>query len=179
MRHAMIVPIISLVLSGVAYAATPQDDFLTSNGLEGKSIEQIVGTIDQLPRTTPLSYKASVTGTELILMDGEQKYHYPLGDKFYLSIAPYQKTTHPCANHSLSGCTGEMPNTPFDVKISDSNGNVIVNEKMQSYHNGFIGVWLPRDVKGTIEVNYQGKRATAPITTYNDSNTCMTTLQLL
>ncbi len=60
----------------------------------GKTVEQIVDTIDQTPQSRPLPYSASITSTELKLSDGEQIYTLPLGDKFYL-FAPYEWRTHP------------------------------------------------------------------------------------
>lgn len=69
--------------------------FLAQHGLAGKTVEQIVDTIDQTPQSRPLPYSASITSTELKLSDGEQIYTLPLGDKFYL-FAPYEWRTHPC-----------------------------------------------------------------------------------
>ncbi len=159
-------------------SATTQTEFLDQHGISGKTTEQMIETIDQSKQERPLAYSASVTGTELKLSDGQQQFSFPLGDKFYLSFAPYINQTHPCFNHSLSGCRGELANTPFDVKITDKAGNVILQEKLTSYQNGFIGVWLPRNIEGTIEVSYQGLKATSPFATQAESQTCMTTLQL-
>ncbi|AAM86945.1 hypothetical protein CQP30_12110 [Yersinia pestis] len=155
-----------------------QTDFLAQQGLAGKSAEQMVDAIDQSPQTRPLPYSASVTHTELILSDGQQKFVYPLGDRFYLSFAPYINQTHPCFNHSLSGCRGELANTPFEVKITDNSGKVIMHQQVTSYQNGFIGVWLPRNIEGTLEVSYQGLTAVSPFATGAESQTCLTTLQL-
>ncbi|AHK18539.1 copper-binding periplasmic metallochaperone CueP [Yersinia similis] len=155
-----------------------QTDFLAQHGLAGKTAEQMVDAIDQSPQTRPLPYSASVTSAELMLSDGQQKSVYPLGDKFYLSFAPYINQTHPCFNHSLSGCRGELANTPFEVKITDNSGNVIMHQQVTSYQNGFIGVWLPRNIEGTLEVSYQGLTAVSPFATGAESQTCLTTLQL-
>ncbi|AIN15459.1 Uncharacterised protein [Yersinia pseudotuberculosis] len=155
-----------------------QTDFLAQQGLAGKSAEQMVDAIDQSPQTRPLPYSASVTHAELILSDGQQKFVYPLGDRFYLSFAPYINQTHPCFNHSLSGCRGELTNTPFEVKITDNSGKVIMHQQVTSYQNGFIGVWLPRNIEGTLEVSYQGLTAVSPFATGAESQTCLTTLQL-
>lgn len=158
--------------------ATTQTEFLAQHGLSGKTTEQMIEAIDQSKQERPLAYSASVTGTELTLSDGQQQFSFPLGDKFYLSFAPYINQTHPCFNHSLSGCRGELANTPFDVKITDKTGNIILQDKLTSYQNGFIGVWLPRNTEGTIEVSYQGLKATSPFATQVENQTCMTTLQL-
>lgn len=176
MKIGMLPAILALVFSGAAKADA--NAFLAQQGFTGKTPEQIVNTIDQTAQPRPLPYGASVTATTLTLVQGEQKYHYALGDKFYLSFAPYVQQTHPCFNHSLSGCRGELPGTDFAVKITDKAGTVIVQKTITSYHNGFVGVWLPRNIEGTLEVAYQGRVATSPFSTYNDSQTCMTTLQL-
>jgi hypothetical protein len=169
---------LSLLVSSSAFAATPESAFLASHGLAGKSVEQIIDTIDSTPQDRPLPYSASVTSTALKLTDADQSYTLPLGEKFYLSAAPYERQTHPCFNHSLSGCQGEMPNSTFDVKVTDNKGNTVIQKKMKSYQNGFIGLWLPRNMEGSIEVSYNGKKAIRPIQTMDDSQTCLTELQL-
>ncbi|WP_207233972.1 CueP family metal-binding protein, partial [Salmonella enterica] len=52
------------------------------------------------------------------------------------------------------------------------------SDLMQSYRNGFIGVWLPRNMEGTLEVSYNGKTASHAIATKDDSQTCLTELPL-
>ncbi|EIL4350317.1 CueP family metal-binding protein, partial [Salmonella enterica] len=47
-----------------------------------------------------------------------------------------------------------------------------------SYRNGFIGIWLPRNMEGTLEVSYNGKTASHAIATRDDSQTCLTELPL-
>ncbi|MFQ0835100.1 MULTISPECIES: copper-binding periplasmic metallochaperone CueP [Citrobacter freundii complex] len=178
MSKTSLLLLLGLLTTSSVFAGTPESTFLAQHGLSGKSVEQIVDAIDQSPQSRPLPYSASITSTELKLSSGEQVYTLPLGDKFYLSFAPYEWQTHPCFNHSLSGCKGEMPEKTFDVKVTDSKGDVVVQKAMTSYRNGFIGVWLPRNMEGTIEVSYNGKKASHAIKTMNDSQTCLTELQL-
>ncbi|TKI04506.1 hypothetical protein FCN80_17830 [Martelella alba] len=169
---------LSLILSGqAAYAGT--QDFLAQNGLIGKTPRQIIDEINQPNTTQPLNFSASVTSTELRLTDGKDSVSYPLGDKFYLSFAPYLNQTHPCFNHSLTSCRGELGNTAFNVNITDQTGKVILNRTMTSYRNGFVGVWLPRNITGTLKVTYNGMTASTPIATTSDSQTCVTGLQLV
>lgn len=169
---------LSLMVSGTAFASSQEAAFLAEHGLAGKTVEQMVDAIDQTPQARPLPWSASVTSTALKLSSGEQTYTLPLGEQFYLSFAPYEQQTHPCFNHSLSGCQGEMPDTTFNVKVTDKNGEVLLQKPMKSYQNGFIGVWLPRNIEGTLEVSYKGKTASHAIATNNDSQTCMTELRL-
>ncbi len=79
--------LLGLCASGSALAASSESAFLAQHGLAGKTVEQIVDTIDQTPQSRPLPYSASITSTELKLSDGEQIYTLPLGDKFYLFCA--------------------------------------------------------------------------------------------
>lgn len=178
MSKSSLLLFLGLLTTGTAFAVTPEANFLAEHGLSGKSVEQIVETIDQSPQSRPLPFSASITSTALKLSSGDQVYTMPLGDKFYLSFAPYEWQTHPCFNHSLSGCQGEMPGKKFNVKVTDSKGDVVVQKEMKSGRNGFVGVWLPRNMEGTIEVSYNGKSAAHTIKTMNDSQTCLTELQL-
>lgn len=104
MKLKMMAALLGLTLSGSGFAATADANaFLAKQGLAGKTVEQIVDVIDQSPQARPLPYSASITSKALKLSDGQQQYSYPLGNKFYLSFAPYIQQTHPCFNHSLSG----------------------------------------------------------------------------
>jgi len=99
-------------------------------------------------------------------------------DKFYLSFAPYIDNTHTCGTHNLVTCRGELKNESFNVLIEDSNGNIIVDQVMTSFDSGFIGIWLPDDMDLSITVSQDGLEATKSISTYEYSDTCLTTLQL-
>lgn len=175
---------INTILLGSALAAFSQfsyaqdQSFLAKNGLENKTTPQMVEYINRLQQDRPLNFSAAVTSTELTVSDGKEAHSYPLGDKFYLSFAPYITYTHPCYNHNLSSCTGELKNTTFKVKIIDQQGKVIASNNMTSYQNGFIGVWLPRNITGTINVTYNGLTAVTPFATGNDSQTCLTSVKL-
>jgi len=96
-------------------------------------------------------------------------------DTFYLSFAPYITQTHPCAIHSLASCQGELVNREIYAVITDSNGKEIVSSNFTTMENGFVGVWLPRDINATLTVSYNGLVAQAPIRTYSGSDTCLTT----
>lgn len=88
MSKSSLLLVLGLLTTGSAFAATPEAAFLAEHGLSGKSVEQIVETIDQSPQNRPLPYSASITSTELKLSSGDQIYTLPLGDKFYLSFSP-------------------------------------------------------------------------------------------
>lgn len=124
---------------------------------------------------------ASITSSELIIeeLDGNQT-SYPLpDDEFFVSIAPFINETHPCTNHSLTGCQGELTNTSFDVYIEDAEGTVIIDETIESFDNGFIDLWLPRNQHYHAKIVYDGKVAESEISTFEEDGTCITTMQLL
>lgn len=123
---------------------------------------------------------ASITSKELIVSDSNKEIAYDLPeDEFFVSIAPFVEETHPCTNHSLTGCQGELTEKEFDVYIEDEDGNVLVDEKMTSLKNGFIDFWLPRNKTYHVKFEYDGKIAESEISTFEDSNTCITTMQLI
>ncbi|MET3506418.1 CueP family metal-binding protein [Halalkalibacter oceani] len=123
---------------------------------------------------------ASITSGELIVTDNKNKettYDLP-ADEFFVSIAPFINTTHPCTNHSLTSCQGELVEKDFDVYIEDEDGHVIVDETMTSLANGFIDLWLPRDKTYQVKMEYEGKTTESEISTFEGDNTCITTMQL-
>ena len=124
---------------------------------------------------------ASITSDELIVTSNNgRKIVYDLPkDEFFVSIAPFVKTTHPCAIHSLTGCQGELVDKDFEVYIQDQEGNVLVDDTIASFANGFIDFWLPRNKTYHVKLQYDGKTAESEISTYKDDNTCITTMRLL
>ena len=150
----------------------------TTNQEETKDIKELVneysvGSFDDV--------SASITSHELIVTDSnEKKTMYDLPeDEFFVSIAPFIETTHPCAIHSLTGCQGELVEQEFDVYIVDEEGKVIVDETMTSLENGFIDLWLPRDKTFQVKIEYDGKVTEQEISTFEGDNTCITTMQLI
>lgn len=101
-----------------------------------------------------------------------------LEDVTYVSMAPFVTRTHECSFHSLATCQGEMVNTPVTLKFTDASGKVIAEESDTTYVNGFVGLWLPRNLTGTMAVSAEGRTATAPLATGSEDPTCVTTIKL-
>lgn len=172
-----------LVISTVVFMSlrsikNSETAFLEKYDLAGLSVEEIVYALDST-KSEPAGLSSSITSDYLILSDnsGEVKLALPK-DKFYLSFAPYSNKTHPCATHSLASCQGELVNEEVSATITDKEGNEILKADATTMENGFVGVWLPRDIEGTVTVLYNDLTAQAPISTYAGSDTCLTTLQL-
>ncbi|WP_040948997.1 CueP family metal-binding protein [Gorillibacterium massiliense] len=124
---------------------------------------------------------ASITSNQLIVTrSGSRSVTYELPtNEFFLSIAPYVEKTHPCATHNLVSCRGEMVNEEFKVFIEDIEGNVLIDRSMKSQENGFIDLWLPRDKKYNVTVEQNGKIAKSEISTFDNDDTCITTMHLV
>lgn len=153
--------------------------FLEPYGLADSEPRDIVTELDQTNEDREAGLAGSVRYDHVVFAteDGEQR--IPLAeDEFYLSLAPYVDQTHECYYHNLSSCQGELVGEDLDVKITSDEGEVLVDETVTTYDNGFVGFWLPRDIEGTIEVEFDGRSVTAPIATGPEDPTCVTTLQL-
>lgn len=174
--------VVLVIASGVFLlgrsTSTSEAAFLDRYQLGGLSVEEIVYRLDS-SKADPAGLKSSINSEYLILSDatGEIKLALP-DDLFYLSFAPYITQTHPCATHSLASCQGELVNQGMSAIITDMDGKEVFNAQVTTMENGFVGVWLPRNMEGMLTVSYNGMTGQAPITTHAGSDTCLTTLQL-
>lgn len=124
---------------------------------------------------------ASITSTQLIVNenDGSELIYELPKDAFFVSIAPFIDETHPCTNHSLTGCQGEMVDKDLQFYIEDMNGQVIIDKAFNSGANGFVDLWLPRDQIYRVKITYDGKESESEISTFEDDGTCITTMKLM
>lgn len=156
------------------------DALLEEHGLAGLGTLEAVEQLDRTNEDRATGLSASVTYDSVLLEDGGDTAVLPMpADQFYLSVAPWATTTHDCFHHSLTGCQGELVNTPVQVLITDVTGAVLVDEAVSTYDNGFVGFWLPKDIDGTLEITGAQGTATGTFSTFADSPTCVTTLQLI
>lgn len=165
--------------SSAAASSAVTGSLLAAAGLEGKSGREIVAALDQEDARRPLPVMGSVRYDEVILSDGTTEQAIPIhGDEFYLSIAPYETTTHDCFYHNVGTCQGELTDEDIHVTITTDDGEVLVDEDATTYANGFVGFWIPKDVTGTIVVTKDGKTAESPFSSDAEGATCITTLPL-
>ena len=176
---APVAPATTVATQGAPSAAAP---LLARYGLQDMDAASIVDHLDRLglPQR-PGDLKASVRPSELQLTWGKEQYDLPLpADRFYLSVAPYVDQTHECFYHSLTTCKGELGGKKVQVRVTDStDGSVLVDEEQTTYANGFVGFWLPRDIRGTVEITYAGHEGRVSFATDDEAPTCLTTLHLL
>lgn len=152
-------------------------------GLAGLGAKDLIDRLDALPiKDRPRDLTASVRPGEVIVTGPhDATVSLPLpADEFYVSLAPYVDTTHPCHFHSLTTCRGELSDRTVDLTVRDrASGAVILDGSRTTFDNGFVGVWLPRDIDVDVTIGYEGRHASASVSTSGaDAATCVTTLHL-
>lgn len=163
--------------------ASATDALLSEYGLEGLDAREVIDTMDALPVSErPADLMLSIRPNELIVKgaDGEEGSLPMPEDAFYVSIAPYIDDTHDCYYHSLTTCKGEMSEETVHVLVTDADtGDVILDEERTTFDNGFMGLWLPRDIDATVTIESDGRSATATLPTRSvEDATCVTTMRL-
>ena len=176
-----------LLLSGCADAGPSADagsdhSLVVEHNLDGLNAREIITRLDSTKVTDRSSeFIASIEPDQLVLTDDQNNQTtVPMPeDEFYVSIAPYRSQTHECYFHSLTTCTGELANTDVHVTVVEAtSGETLLDETLTTYHNEFVGVWLPRGIDATLTVSAEGRTAKKAISTRPDDPTCLTGLQL-
>ena len=168
-------------LAAFVLAACGGESKNEGSSLKENEVQDIKKLVSDYSTRHVKAESASITSKQLFITDKdgtESVYNLPQNE-FFVSIAPYVNKTHPCANHSLTGCQGELVSEEFAVYIEDTEGNVIINETLKSQANGFIDLWLPRDQTYRAKIVHDGKTAELEFSTFEGDNTCITTMQLI
>ncbi len=128
----------------------------------------------------PAGLMASVRVDELLLSSGNDEVSVPIPtDDFHLSVAPYLNDTHDCYFHSLTTCVGELADEELQVTITDdASDEVLLDETVTTFENGFFDVWLPAGRDLTMRIDDGENTAEVPVGTGADDPTCVTTVQL-
>lgn len=184
---------IAALLAGCSASATPTDpassapsavdvDWSSATLAELAALNptELVESLEALPTAErPTDLRVSVRPDNLIIttLAGEESVALS-DDLFYLSVAPYIASTHECFFHSLTTCHGELGGKEITVTVTASDGEVLIDGTRIAADNGFVGLWLPRDITGTLTVSTDGKTATTAFSTGPADPTCVTTLHL-
>jgi hypothetical protein len=99
-------------------------------------------------------------------------------DQMVVAIAPYINRTHPCKTHFMSSCQGEMIKQAVKVNVQSANGKTVFVGTVNTLENGFLELWLPRELNLVIHLEALGKKVSGQISTFASSDTCVTTLRL-
>lgn len=181
MKKGLIIIIIVVVMGLIwQFSGFGRKSILEAYQLESLSVEEMVealetSSIDKTGLTAYINSSNLVLETER----DQTKIALPEG-MFYISMAPYIEMTHTCLTHYLTSCRGELQNEYFDIKVVAEDGTVLLEETLTSASNGFIGIWVPKDIKATLHVDYMDYHVKADISTFDGDPTCITTpLQLV
>lgn len=176
--------LIAIVIGIGAFALNTKpvsaESILERLDLNDKELTSIVMALDER-LDEPQDIGARITGEALLLYQGEDEVSVPLPeDLFFVSIAPYINDVHPCQVHNLITCRGELYGETMLITITLNDGSVLYSEERTTQANGFIGLWLPAGIEGTLSVEMPNRSVSYPISTYTNSDTCITTpLKLL
>ncbi|QVK19065.1 CueP family metal-binding protein [Mycoplasmatota bacterium] len=179
MKKLLLIMLFPSLLILVGCTNNLQEYTLKELGLAGMSGKEILMSVADKSIDSS-RFNLSVYDDELIVISGKDKISVDMPkDEFYLSVAPYINSTHKCLYHSATSCKGELANEIFHIEFINDDGNIILNEDYQSLDNGFIDLWLPRNIKGTITITYGELSSTKTISTYSGEPTCETTMRLI
>jgi hypothetical protein len=78
----------------------------------------------------------------------------------------------------MTSCQGEMALKSFEVKGIDQNGEIVIDQTVNTLRNGFMELWLPREREISLLIKYSKVAAKGIIETFDNSPTCITTFQL-
>ncbi len=194
-RRKLLSVLATLAVAGIALAgctapaadadpstATAQK-ILASHDLARLDVEEVIERLDTMPvADRPDALIASVQPDALMLREESgREGRLPMPrDSVYLSIAPFREQTHECHFHSLTTCLGELSDPDVRVIVTAEDGTKLVDETRPTADNGFIGIWVPRDIEATLTVESEGLTGSVPLsTTSPDDRTCITDLRLL
>lgn len=172
-----IVLVITLSFMVLLSACSSETDTLDSLGIGDYSAKELLVALDN-ETLVPSDYAVSVYPNEVKVLTEDEEFNLPIEDEFYLSVAPYIDQTHECFYHSATGCRGELQQTDFHILFVSSTGEVLIDQVMNSGSNGFVDLWLPREIEGTLTIQYDGMSVSNEITTIGDAKTCETTMRL-
>ena len=173
-----IIMFVTVLLATFTLSACSTNDDLASVGLDGMSGKEILTGVGDGSIVVE-GFGLSVYDDELVVILDEKRISVDMPeDEFYLSVAPYINETHVCGYHSATGCRGELKQEEFFVEFIDKDGNIILSESMSSMSNGFIDLWLPREIEGTLTISQDGLSSSKLIMTEAGEPTCETTMQL-
>lgn len=182
-RRWMLIPItLSVIVVGVVgvllYNSWQEKALLKKYDLEKSSAVEIV---EKLGEQEFGALNATVSRDYVTINDGEKSAKVKIPEnKFFLAFAPYINQSEPCTEYNLETSIGELANQTFQVIITKSNGEVLVDQEMVSNENGFITLWLDKELEANLLIKYNDLTAKAFVTTFKDSNTCITSpLQLV
>jgi hypothetical protein len=149
--------------------------------LDGRTPEEVLALANAWARDPSKNgVVSSVTSQEIRLAfaNGEKRTVPLPRDRMVLAIAPYVGKTHPCRDHAISSCQGEQVGIDVRIRAFTPEGRSVLDMTATTLANGFLEVWLPRNLTLNLEIDALGLRATGTVSTVTGAQTCLTTLRL-
>ncbi|GAA5502733.1 hypothetical protein Dxin01_02477 [Deinococcus xinjiangensis] len=146
--------------------------------LGGLTPQQALAKANQWRSTGGLQSFVTTEAVVFKFPGGEQKSVALPAKQMVVAIAPYVNQTHPCKTHFMSGCQGELVNTPVSVLVKTHAGKTVMNKTVKTLPNGFLELWLDRNQTYQVTLKTGGKTTTGTLNTQPGSDTCVTTMRL-
>lgn len=175
--HSAIALVVTLLIALGSTAASAQTPPPTPEALDGLDAHGAVALANAWKGNEVTSF-ATPQAIHFRFPEGTEVTIPMPADEMLVSIAPYVRQTHPCTTHYLSGCTGELQDVAMQVRATSSDGTVVLDDTLRTGTNGFLDLWLPRDQALRLSFAMEGYSAEGLLTTFADSATCITTVQL-
>ena len=180
-RRVFIAGIILFAALGIGASADEAAAQPSPASLDGLTPDQLMSLADQWGMNSEenkMTIWTSSRAFNFVFADGSRTVTAMPDDRMVVSIAPYVMKTHPCRGHYPSTCRGELVSTPVHVVAVTSEGRKLLDVNTTTLQNGFVDVWLPRDLRVDVTMEARGLKATERIGTSDEDNTCVTALKL-
>jgi hypothetical protein len=170
---------ISIVLLSGCNTSTDPDYDQDYNAIKTLGIKEAIAIANDWKDSKP-DITSFITSKELkVVFPDEREVTIAIpDDEMYIAVAPYIRETHECSTHYLSSCQGEMDIKEFSLTIKNEQGQMVFDGSVTSLKNGFFEIWLPRDERFNCNIEYDDMSAEFILETFEDSNTCVTTVNL-
>lgn len=174
----LFVLLFSLGLSSCSQSNDPNYDE-DYKAIEKAGIKEAVSLANEWHYSKP-DIVSFINSDEMVIVfpDGRKVTRSLPEDEMLVAIAPYINSTHECAVHYFSSCTGELKGRNFSVEVFDSDNNIVYDSITKSMKNGFLELWLPRGKEYEVMISHDGLSAQQDVSTYQGDNTCITTMRL-
>lgn len=173
MNKVTVTLLFTLASLSAAQPATP-----SPAQLSGLTPQQALAKANQWRNAGGLQSFVTTEAVVFKFPSGEQKSVALPVKQMVVAIAPYVNQTHPCNTHYMSGCQGELINTPVNVLVKNQAGKTIMNKTVKTLPNGFLELWLDRNQTYQVTLKTGGKTTTGTLKTQAGSDTCVTTMKL-
>ena len=165
-----------IVLAGVGTLSAQGQAAPSPRAIEGIDARQAMALANEWG---PLVKSTLTTeGVTFIFPDGFRRLVPTPADQVLIAVAPYRDKTHPCATHTMSSCQAELAGVPVEVLARAGDGTVLIRETMTTLANGFLELWLPRDLEVWLTLRVGEESVDGVVRTHRGSDTCVTTLRL-